>query len=80
MQRENTLHRVSNRNNGAMSFNETEALGVLTYLDKDELQRLNDNDEKLDDLVNDLQQVRFHNYFKDCKVRPSLVKIKSLAC
>ena len=58
MQRENTLHRVSNRNTSVvMNFNEEEVLGVLSYLDKESLERLNDHDEKLDDLVNDLQQV-----------------------
>ena len=40
-----------------MNFNEEEVLGVLSYLDKESLERLNDHDEKLDDLVNDLQQV-----------------------
>ena len=58
MQRDNTLHRVSNRNTSVvMNFNEEEVLGVLSYLDKESLERLNDHDEKLDDLVNDLQQV-----------------------
>ena len=39
-------------------YNEAEALGILQHLDIQELQRLLDNETKLDDLDNDLQQVQ----------------------
>ena len=39
-------------------YDETTALGILQHLDTEELQRLLDDDEKLMDLINDLQQVQ----------------------
>ncbi|XP_067932221.1 vacuolar protein sorting-associated protein 37B-like [Watersipora subatra] len=64
MQRENTLHRLSGRDRGnAVTFNEEAVLGVLNYMDKDDLQELQDNEEKLEELINDQDQVR--NLSKD---------------
>ena len=40
-----------------VSFDENASLGILQHLDKDELQRLMDDDSKLQDLITDLQQV-----------------------
>lgn len=74
MQRANTLHRVSNRES-TMSFNEEAALGVLTFLEKEQLQGLNDNEDKLDDLVSDLQQV---NLYIDTSYSVSLYVIYNL--
>ncbi|CAH1801309.1 unnamed protein product [Owenia fusiformis] len=43
---------------GNLTLDENQALGILKHLDLDELQRLHDSEGKLDDLVNDLQQVK----------------------
>jgi len=58
MQRENTLVRISSKANN-LTLDEQAALGVLKYLEKDELQELNDSEEKLEDLISDQQQVGF---------------------
>ena len=55
MQRDNTLHRLSQKDN--MGFNEEAALGVLKFMEKDHLQELADSEEKLEELINDQDQV-----------------------
>jgi len=57
MQRNNTLYRVTTSKD--VVLDEAAAMGILQHLDKDMLQQLNDGDQKLLDLVNDQQQVRY---------------------
>lgn len=56
MQRTNTLYRVTTNEN-TLPFDEEAALGVLKYLDKDNLQELDDSNEKLEEHISDIDQV-----------------------
>lgn len=56
MNRANTLYRVSHSQSDT-KFDESAALGILQHLDKDSLQQLSDNEDKMKDYVNDLPEV-----------------------
>jgi hypothetical protein len=43
-----------------MPLNEEAALGILNHLNKDELQKLLDDDNKLEELIYDEHQVHTH--------------------